>query len=56
MKNRIELTLSKEKLLETIVKVYFGEDYTKDLLKNSKIDFVKNKNSSRVDEVKISIN
>jgi len=53
---KVELTLSQEKVLEIILRHYFREEYTEEHLKREKIDFLKDGNSVRVEEIKISVN
>ena len=55
MKPKVEITLTKEKLLEIILRQYFGEDYTEEHLKEAKINFLKEGNSIRVEEIKINL-
>jgi len=56
MKPKVEITLTEERVLEIILKQYFGEDYTEEHLKEAKINFLKEGYSIRVEEIKISIN
>jgi hypothetical protein len=55
MKPKVEITLSQERVLEIILKQYFGEEYTEEHLKGAKINFLKEGNSIRVEEIKINL-